>query len=73
MGDISDNIPSVFPKCGPKTALKYYNNRSLFESKLLGSVYAQKQYNTNKTLIDFNEIPVELVDEFYIDISDKFY
>ena len=34
MGDISDNIPSVFPKCGPKTALKYYENRADFEKRL---------------------------------------
>jgi 5'-3' exonuclease len=34
MGDKSDNIPSVFPKCGPKTALKYFQNRPLFEARL---------------------------------------
>ena len=27
MGDKSDSIPSVFPKCGIKTAEKYYNNQ----------------------------------------------
>jgi 5'-3' exonuclease len=43
-GDVSDNIPSVFPKCGPKTALKYFENRDLFEKKLLESNAFQTQY-----------------------------
>jgi 5'-3' exonuclease len=63
-GDPSDNIPSVFPKCGPKTALKYYNNRELLEQKLKESETFQKQYELNKTIIDFNCIPEELVNEF---------
>ena len=63
-GDPSDNIPSVFPKCGPKTALKYFMNRELFEQKLNESETFQKQYELNKTIIDFNCIPEELVNEF---------
>ena len=63
-GDISDNIPSVFPKCGPKTALKYFENRDLFEKKLLESNAFQTQYELNRKIIDFNYIPEELVNEF---------
>lgn len=63
-GDISDNISSVFPKCGPKTALKYYENRELFKKKLSESDVFQKQYELNKKIIDFSEIPDVLVDEF---------
>ena len=63
-GDSSDNIPSVFPKCGPKTALKYFENRELFEKKLQESEVFQKQYELNKTIIDFNCIPEVLVNEF---------
>jgi 5'-3' exonuclease len=33
-GDKSDNIPSIFKKCGIKTALKYYNDKNLFEAQL---------------------------------------
>lgn len=63
MGDNSDNISSIFPKCGPKTALKYYNNKQLFESKL--QYYnAYEKYDLNKKLIDFNKIPTNLIDEF---------
>jgi 5'-3' exonuclease len=63
-GDPSDNIPSVFPKCGPKTALKYYANKELFENKLQESETFQKQYELNRTIIDFNCIPENLVNEF---------
>ena len=63
-GDPSDNIPSVFPKCGPKTALKYFANRDLFETKLQESELFQKQYELNRKIIDFNYIPEELVNEF---------
>jgi 5'-3' exonuclease len=63
-GDVSDNIPSVFPKCGPKTALKYFENKDLFEKKLLESSVFQTQYELNRKIIDFNYIPEELVNEF---------
>ena len=63
-GDPSDNIPSVFPKCGPKTALKYYADRVLLEKKLGESEKYQKQYELNKKIIDFNEIPSHLADEY---------
>jgi 5'-3' exonuclease len=63
-GDVSDNIPSVFPKCGPKTALKYFENRDLFEKKLQESTAFQIQYELNRKIIDFNYIPEELVNEF---------
>jgi 5'-3' exonuclease len=63
-GDPSDNITSVFPKCGPKTALKYFADRELFEAKLNSSPDFQKKYELNSTLIDFNNIPDDLVNEF---------
>jgi len=63
MGDISDNITSVFPKCGPKTALKYYNNKELFENNL-NKFNLHEKYKLNKSLVDFNEIPQDLISEF---------
>lgn len=65
MGDISDNIPSVFPKCGPKTALKYYEDQEAFQLRLQSSATFIAQYNTNKKIVDFNEIPVLLANEFF--------
>lgn len=63
-GDTSDNIPSVFPKCGPKTALKYFENSKLFENKLKENINYENQYILNRSIIDFNYIPEELVTEF---------
>jgi 5'-3' exonuclease len=65
MGDISDNIPSVFPKCGPKTALKYYQDPELFQKRLESNDKFIAQYNTNKKIVDFDEIPVLLANEFF--------
>jgi 5'-3' exonuclease len=63
-GDPSDNISSVFPKCGPKTAMKYYQNRDLLKTKLLESNTYQTTYELNSKIIDFNNIPEDLVNEF---------
>jgi len=65
MGDISDNIPSVFPKCGPKTALKYYEDQEEFQKRLNSSDAFIAQYNINKKIVDFNEIPLILTNEFF--------
>ena len=62
MGDISDNIPSIFPKCGPKTAKKCIDNPDFLKSKLKNEEYA-KQYELNKQLVNFNNIPKNLEDE----------
>ena len=63
MGDKSDAIPSVFKKCGIKTASKYYHDRELFNKKLREGDCAAK-YELNKTLVDFNRIPEHFVKEF---------
>lgn len=63
MGDKSDFIPSVFKKCGIKTAEKYYNNPDLFEKKLLENG-ARERYELNKRLIDFKCIPDNYINEF---------
>jgi len=66
MGDQSDNISSVFPKCGPKTALKYFENEESFKTKLNSSEEFKNKYELNSTLIDFNNIPQELIAEFMV-------
>ena len=62
IGDKSDNIPSVFPKCGPKKTLGYVNDIDLFESDLI-SKKGHEQYKLNRRLIDFTQIPELLQDE----------
>jgi 5'-3' exonuclease len=63
MGDASDNITSIFTKCGPKTALKCYLDKEYFECKLKKED-AYKKYELNRLLVDFNSIPNELESEF---------
>jgi len=61
IGDKSDNIPGVFKKCGIKTALKMYHDKEIFLEKLHKTPNAIEIYERNKKIIDFNEIPKELV------------
>jgi len=69
MGDVSDNIPSVFPKCGPKTALKCVEDSDFFKKKMGGNPDYYFQYELNKTLVNFDYIPKALVDEFMSSIK----
>ena len=71
MGDTSDNIPSVFPKCGPKTALKCIEDPEFFKKKMSEKEEYYKQYELNKTLIHFDSIPQYLADEFMETILNK--
>jgi len=63
MGDISDNIPSVLKKCGPKTALKCFHNPEYFDERMKKED-AYKKYEINQKMVDFNYIPEQLVGEF---------
>jgi len=69
MGDISDNIPSIFPKCGPKTAQKCMDDNEFFKKKMANNAEYYKQYELNKLLINFDNIPSELVYEFMTTIK----
>jgi 5'-3' exonuclease len=64
-GDKSDNIPGVFKKCGPKTALKYYNNRVLLEEQLNKNEGSRLIMERNRKIIDFREIPAILQESFF--------
>lgn len=64
MGDKSDNIPALFNKCGEKTVQKYLNDELLFNKELIKQ-NKQYQYELNRLLIDFNEIPENYKNEFY--------
>lgn len=64
MGDTSDNIPSVFPKCGFKTALKCYEDKEYFEKKMGKNPEYLEQYKLNKKIIDFRNIPKDLEELF---------
>jgi 5'-3' exonuclease len=63
MGDTSDNISSVLHKCGPKTALKCYQDKAYFDERMKKE-NAYEKFELNKKIIDFNCIPKSLIDEF---------
>jgi len=63
MGDKSDNITSVFKKCGPKKALKYFENKALFDFHLKKE-NAYEKYDLNEKIISFSKIPEHLVSSF---------
>jgi len=65
VGDTSDNIPSIFTKCGIKNAIRYFNNPELFSKIINENIHYSNQFYLNKILIDFNCIPNEFRDEFY--------
>ena len=68
IGDKSDDIPGIFKKCGPKTAIRYFNDKMAFD-KQLKIENAYEKYEKNKKLVDFNEIPEDLVLEFMVNLN----
>lgn len=63
MGDTSDNITPVFPKCGIKTAIKCVEDPDFFKKKMDNNPNYYKQYDLNEKLISFDKIPNELLSE----------
>jgi 5'-3' exonuclease len=63
MGDKSDNIPSVFPKCGDKRALVLAQYINLLEEKLASSDVYRERFALNTLLIDTLQIPKDIQDE----------
>lgn len=64
MGDSSDNIPSVFPKCGIKTAQKCIEDEEFFKKKMSDNKLYYDQFELNEKLIDFNMILCNYAEEF---------
>jgi 5'-3' exonuclease len=71
MGDTSDCIPSVFPKCGFKTAQKCLEDPAFFKKKMMDNAEYHAQMELNQKLIHFDNIPKNLVDEFMTTIIKK--
>ena len=63
MGDSSDNISSVLKKCGPKTAIKCFENREYFDERMKKED-AYLKLELNKTLVNFDCIPEQYKQEF---------
>ena len=61
MGDKSDNLPSVFDRCGPKTAYKLVKSPVKLRSRLVESgSHGLRLMDINRRLIDCNKIPLEI-------------
>jgi len=60
MGDKSDNIPSVFPKCGEKTAVALANNAESLAKMLARSDAYVSRHKLNTALIDMACIPADI-------------
>jgi hypothetical protein len=58
-GDKSDNIPSIYPKCGFVTACKIYDDRELLAKKTADAAVLA-QMTKNNTIINFDCIPENL-------------
>jgi len=69
MGDTSDNIPSVFPKCGLKTAQKCVEDDEFFKKKMDNNPNFYAQYKLNEQLVNFDKIPENYIDEFMATIK----
>lgn len=66
VGDKSDNIPSIFKKCGLKTAIKCFENPEFFKEKMeKDKLLSEKQYELNQLLVDFERIPTTLQQELF--------
>lgn len=59
-GDVSDCIPKCFPNCGKKTSFNLAKNPDELSARLGESSEANKQFQLNQQLIDFNHIPLEI-------------
>jgi 5'-3' exonuclease len=66
-GDKSDNIPSVLGRCGKVMAAKYYDDPDTFKTKC-ESENVYNIYERNKTIIDFDCIPSNLVEAFNTEV-----
>jgi len=71
LGDKSDNIKGIFHRCGKKTAEKYYDDQALFMAQCEKNK-ADAQYQLNKQLIDFANIPQTYANEFYTTYESMF-
>jgi len=69
MGDTSDNIPSVFPKCGLKTAQKCIEDEEFFKKKMADNPVYYEQYKLNEELVSFDKIPQNYIEEFMLTIK----
>lgn len=70
-GDKSDNIPSIFVKCGKKTAEKLWDMNEKDRLKVIIDKGGVQQFEKNKQLICFDNIPEQIKNEFFESLNVK--
>ncbi len=65
IGDKADNIPGIYPKCGPKTAERLATNDEELTKLFLKNQEAKTQFELNRLIIDFNYIPDDITKEVH--------
>jgi 5'-3' exonuclease len=74
MGDKSDNIPSIAPRIGKKTAEKLVEGKAAFKdmtlTQLLENSEIKLNYDRNKKLIDLTKTPKELIDRMNKELAE---
>jgi len=71
-GDKSDCIPGCFKRCGVKTAMKYILDPAKLEEMFKKHSGSKDQFEKNKLLVDFNNIPNNLVSSMNLKLSSVF-
>lgn len=64
-GDKSDNIHQVFPRVGPKTAVKLFKEPARLEQAFEKHPGSRERFEHNTKMIDFAQIPEELASQLY--------
>jgi 5'-3' exonuclease len=64
MGDKSDDIEPIMDRCGIKTASKLFDKPYVLIDKLIKNEEIRKKFFRNAKIIDFNNIPDDLVKKF---------
>jgi 5'-3' exonuclease len=70
-GDPSDGIPQAFPKIGKETAKKIANDPEFLKDLI--KKFGRKQYDLNVKLIDFDQIPNDIVCDIEKILDSIFY
>ena len=65
MGDKSDNIPSVFPKCGEKKAQQLAEDAQMLNDRLTKNEDFRQRFELNSLLIDTTKIPDEIKNDLF--------
>jgi len=71
-GDKADNIASIHTRCGPKTALKYWEDTGLLQKKIEADSKVSERIQENIQIMDIKYLPPEIVDGCHQEVNRLF-